>query len=89
LAPIISRGDLIFGLDGTVEMSAEGGEYLMRSRWTKIAEWTGEDALDGPRRYQAVPKFGGSFNSYNVRDMSERPPPATDTVPVMDVGRYL
>jgi hypothetical protein len=80
-------------------MSAEGGEYLMRSRWTKIAEWTGEDALDGPRRYQAVPKVGGSFNSYNVRDMSERPPPAmgpadmlcqsTDTAPVMDVGRYL
>jgi hypothetical protein len=30
--------------DGTVEMSAEDAEYLIRAGWTKIAEWTREDA---------------------------------------------
>jgi hypothetical protein len=35
---------LNIGPDGTVEMSAEDAEYLIRAGWTKIAEWTREDA---------------------------------------------
>jgi hypothetical protein len=30
---------LNIGPDGTVEMSAEDGEYLIRAGWTKLAEW--------------------------------------------------
>src|SRR5262249_44704341 len=28
------------GPDGTVEMSAEDAQYLIRAGWTKLAEWT-------------------------------------------------
>jgi hypothetical protein len=30
--------------DGTVEMSAEDAQYLIRDGWIQIAEWTREDA---------------------------------------------
>jgi hypothetical protein len=30
--------------DGTVEMSAEDAEYLIRAGWTKLAEWNSEEA---------------------------------------------
>jgi hypothetical protein len=52
-----------------------------------------ENALDGPRRYQAVQKVGGSFDSRNVREMSEQCLlqwlqhvlcQSIDTVPVID-----
>jgi hypothetical protein len=29
--------------DGTVDMSAEDAEYLIRGGWTKLAEWEGEE----------------------------------------------
>jgi hypothetical protein len=32
------------GPDGTVEMSAEDAEYLIRAGWTKLAEWSSEEA---------------------------------------------
>ena len=32
------------GPEGPVEMSAEDAEYLIRAGWTKIAEWTREEA---------------------------------------------
>jgi hypothetical protein len=35
---------LSIGPEGPVEMSAEGAEYLIRAGWTKIAEWTREEA---------------------------------------------
>ena len=33
-----------FGPDRTVEMSAEDAKYLIREGWTKLAEWTGDEA---------------------------------------------
>ena len=30
---------LVVGPDGTVEMSAEDAQYLIRDGWTKLAEW--------------------------------------------------
>jgi len=30
--------------DDTVEMSAEDSEYLIRAGWTKLAEWSREEA---------------------------------------------
>jgi hypothetical protein len=35
---------LNIGPDGTVEMSAEDAEYLIRAGWTKLAEWSREEA---------------------------------------------
>ena len=35
---------LNIGPEGLVEMSAEDAQYLIPAGWTKIAEWTGEDA---------------------------------------------
>jgi predicted phage terminase large subunit-like protein len=32
------------GPDGTIEMSAEDAQYLIRDGWTKLAEWTKSDA---------------------------------------------
>jgi len=32
------------GPDRTVEMSAEDAKYLIREGWTKLAEWTGDEA---------------------------------------------
>jgi len=31
-------------LDGTIEMSAADAQYLMRDGWTKLAEWTNDEA---------------------------------------------
>ena len=33
------------GLDGTIEMSADDAQYYIRDGWTKLAEWTTEDAV--------------------------------------------
>jgi hypothetical protein len=33
------------GLDGAIEMSAEDAQYYIRDGWTKLAEWTTEDAV--------------------------------------------
>jgi hypothetical protein len=33
------------GLDGTIEMSADDAQYYVRDGWTKLAEWTTEDAV--------------------------------------------
>ena len=33
------------GLDGTIEMSADDAQYFIRDGWTKLAEWTTEDAV--------------------------------------------
>jgi len=30
--------------DGTVEMSADDAQYLIRAGWTKLAEWTRDEA---------------------------------------------
>ena len=30
--------------DGTIEMSADDAQYLIRAGWTKLAEWTSDDA---------------------------------------------
>jgi hypothetical protein len=32
------------GPSGTVEMSADDAQYLIRDGWTKLAEWTSDDA---------------------------------------------
>ena len=32
------------GLDGTIEMSAEDAHYYIRDGWTKLAEWTTDEA---------------------------------------------
>ena len=32
------------GPDGTIEMSADDAQYLIRAGWTKLAEWTSDDA---------------------------------------------
>jgi len=32
------------GLDGTIEMSAEDAQYYIRDGWTKLAEWTTDEA---------------------------------------------
>ena len=32
------------GPDGTIEMSAEDAKYLIRDGWTKLAEWTSDEA---------------------------------------------
>ncbi len=34
---------LNIGPDGTVEMSAEDAQYLIRAGWTRLAEWSGDD----------------------------------------------
>jgi hypothetical protein len=33
------------GPDGAIEMSAEDAQYYTRDGWTKLAEWTTEDAV--------------------------------------------
>jgi hypothetical protein len=33
------------GPDGGIEMSAEDAQYYIRDGWTKLAEWTTEDAV--------------------------------------------
>ena len=30
--------------DGTIEMSADDAQYLIREGWTKLAEWTSDKA---------------------------------------------
>jgi hypothetical protein len=30
--------------DGTIEMSADDAQYLIRAGWTKLAEWTRDEA---------------------------------------------
>jgi len=35
---------LTVGEDGTVEMSAEDAEAMIRAGFTKLAEWRGDDA---------------------------------------------
>ena len=30
--------------DGTVEMSADNAQYLIRAGWAKLAEWTRDEA---------------------------------------------
>ena len=32
-------------LDGTIEMSAEDAQYYIRDGWTKLAEWTTDEAV--------------------------------------------
>ena len=32
------------GPDGTIEMSVDDAQYLIRAGWTKLAEWTSDDA---------------------------------------------
>jgi hypothetical protein len=32
------------GPDGTIEMSADDAKYLIRDGWTKLAEWTSDEA---------------------------------------------
>jgi len=32
------------GPDGTIEMSADDAQYLIRAGWTKLAEWPSDDA---------------------------------------------
>jgi hypothetical protein len=32
------------GVDGTIEMSAEDAQYFIRDGWTKLAEWTTDEA---------------------------------------------
>jgi hypothetical protein len=32
------------GPDGTIEMSADDAQYLIRAGWTKLAEWTRDEA---------------------------------------------
>ena len=36
------------GPDGTIEMSADDAQYLIRAGWTKLAEWTSDDAAEPP-----------------------------------------
>jgi hypothetical protein len=31
-------------MDGTIEMSADDARYLIRAGWTKLAEWTRDEA---------------------------------------------
>jgi hypothetical protein len=38
-------GQINVGLDGAIEMSAEDAQYYIRDGWTKLAEWTTEDAV--------------------------------------------
>jgi hypothetical protein len=39
-----SRRHTNFVPDGTIEMSADDAQYLIRAGWTKLAEWTSDDA---------------------------------------------
>ena len=41
------------GPDGAIEMSAEDAQYYIRDGWTKLAEWTTEDAVDGMSSHSA------------------------------------
>ncbi|HEX3522089.1 MAG TPA: phage terminase large subunit [Stellaceae bacterium] len=41
----LSGRHLNIGPDGTVEMSAEDAEHLIRGGWTKLAEWTSDEAV--------------------------------------------
>jgi hypothetical protein len=38
-------GQINVGLDGAIEMSAEDAQYFISDGWTKLAEWTTEDAV--------------------------------------------
>jgi hypothetical protein len=31
------------GPDGTIEISADDAQYLIRAGWTKLAEWTSDE----------------------------------------------
>ena len=42
-----SRRHIDVAPDGTVEMSAEDADYLIRAGWTKLAEWTDDEAPEG------------------------------------------
>ena len=39
-----SRRSIDVGPDGTIEMSADDAQYLIRAGWTKLAEWTRDKA---------------------------------------------
>ena len=39
-----SRRTINVGSDGTIEMSADDAQYLIRAGWTKLAEWTRDEA---------------------------------------------
>jgi predicted phage terminase large subunit-like protein len=39
-----SRRTINVGPDGTIEMSADDAQYLIRDGWTKLAEWTRDEA---------------------------------------------
>ncbi len=39
-----SRRSIDVGPDGTIEMSADDAQYLIRAGWTKLAEWTRDEA---------------------------------------------
>jgi predicted phage terminase large subunit-like protein len=39
-----SRRTINVGLDGTIEMSADDAQYLIRAGWSKLAEWTRDEA---------------------------------------------
>src|ERR1700730_4617348 len=39
-----SRLTINVGPDGTIEMSADDAQYLIRAGWTKLAEWTRDEA---------------------------------------------
>jgi predicted phage terminase large subunit-like protein len=39
-----SRRTINVGPDGTIEMSADDAQYLIRAGWTKLAEWTRDEA---------------------------------------------
>ena len=60
------------GLDGTIEMSAEDAQYYIRDGWTKLAEWTTDEAPDrhvassvspGLDRSASVPTLSGTEGS--------------------------
>jgi hypothetical protein len=39
-----SRRTINVGPDGTIEMSADDAQYVIREGWAKLAEWTRNDA---------------------------------------------
>ena len=62
--------------DGTFEMPADDAAFLIPQGWTKIAEWTRQHAVWWPTTLRSSAKSRELFDSYNVRDVSERTPPA-------------
>jgi hypothetical protein len=45
LVQTFSGRQINVGPDGAIEMSAEDAQYYVRDGWTKLAEWTTEDAV--------------------------------------------